>query len=223
MKNYLLEHSELPGKEMSERLGIDRTRLYRGVSPTYGPPPPFEAVWRPDKANTTALLQQIAELYHRSGLAESPEAHERLDYIGIELAFIEYLASEEAGAWEAGDVYQPGNCSVARLNLSTSILPFGFRRLLPKPWNSRRRISIAAIWVCSRICFGAGGDDHGFMLSKMIQPCGSNTQFIEFSPKGSPIVIHQPGYRSIDNLYFNPYASNGGTWACKNNTGVIPM
>ena len=148
MKNYLLEHSELPGKEMSERLGIDRTRLYRGVSPTYGPPPPFEAVWRPDQANTTALLQQIAELYHRSGLAQSPEAHERLDYIGIELAFIEYLASEEAALGRPEMSTRPGNCSVARLNLSRSILPFGFRRLLPKPWNSRRRISIAAIWVC---------------------------------------------------------------------------
>lgn len=106
MRSYLGETMDLATNELSERLGIDRTRLYRGVSPSYGPPPPFEAVWRVDQAKATMLLQEIAGIYHKNGLAQSPEANERLDYIGVELAFLEHLALDEVDAWEAGDETQ---------------------------------------------------------------------------------------------------------------------
>lgn len=103
MYQYLVENSHMEPKALSEALGVDRTRLYRGVSPAYGPPPPYEAVWGAGQEKTTALLQEITAIYHQSGLGQSPDANERLDYIGIELAFVEQLAQEEAVAWESGD------------------------------------------------------------------------------------------------------------------------
>ncbi len=103
MDSYLEQQLGLNDKELSEALGVDRTRLYRGVSPTYGPPPPYEAVWSREGNNAPALLQKIASIYRKHGLAQAPDAAERLDYIGIELAFIQELAQEEAEAWEAGE------------------------------------------------------------------------------------------------------------------------
>jgi TorA maturation chaperone TorD len=103
MRGFLEENRNKDPEEVVEILGLDRTRLYRGVSPTYGPPPPYEAVWGAGREKSVELLQEISATYHASGLALQPDANERLDYIGVELAFIEHLAQDEASAWEDGD------------------------------------------------------------------------------------------------------------------------
>ncbi|MGA2372546.1 MAG: molecular chaperone TorD family protein [Candidatus Korobacteraceae bacterium] len=87
---------------LSETLGIDRTRLYRGVSPAYGPPPPCEAVWNGQISDTATVLKALADVYVAAGMAMSSDARERLDYIGIELEFLRMLALRELEAWEAG-------------------------------------------------------------------------------------------------------------------------
>jgi len=87
---------------LSEELGIDRTRLYRGVSPTYGPPPPCEAVWSNQGTETATVLKALADVYVAAGMAMSSEARERLDYVGIELEFLRLLALREVEAWTAG-------------------------------------------------------------------------------------------------------------------------
>lgn len=103
MHAYLSANREMGPAALSQALGVDRTRLYRGISPTYSPPPPYEAVWSAELGEPAGLLQRIAAIYHQSGLDQAPGVNERLDYIGIELAYMEYLAQEEAGAREAGD------------------------------------------------------------------------------------------------------------------------
>jgi len=87
---------------LSEMLGVDRTRLYRGVSPAYGPPPPCEAVWNGQTSDTATVLKALADVYVAAGMAMSSDARERLDYIGIELEFLRMLALRELEAWEAG-------------------------------------------------------------------------------------------------------------------------
>ncbi len=103
MEKFLIETKNDPPSKLSEKLGVDRTPLYRGLSPSYGPPPPYEMVWSKTWKDTT-LLEVLAGLYRENKLQPSDEIHERQDYIGIELDFLGILAAQEAAAWEAGNV-----------------------------------------------------------------------------------------------------------------------
>ncbi len=116
MHRFLLATWDQPAEQLVQTLGVDRTRLYRGVSPVYGPPPPYEAEWVPAPQGTSALLQQIAGLYHAGGLVQAPDSNERLDYIGIQLGYLKQLAAVEAGHWQAGDAGQA--CQVYSLQKS---------------------------------------------------------------------------------------------------------
>lgn len=88
--------------QVAETLGIDQTRLFRGISPEYGPPPPYEAVWSQGE-NETASIQSLAEIYRQAGLEPADERPERPDYIGMQLEFLSTLALGEATAWEKQD------------------------------------------------------------------------------------------------------------------------
>ena len=103
MRSYLRSTLKMVVPKLAEELCVDRTRLYRGVSPSYGPPPPNEVVWGNRASSVALVLQEIAEIYRQAEMAVSPEAHERLDYIGVELDFQYQLAQREAEAWRAGD------------------------------------------------------------------------------------------------------------------------
>jgi TorA maturation chaperone TorD len=102
MSAYLEMTKADPLDKLTENLGVDRTRLYRGVAKGYGPPPPNEMEWAP-KGKGFSVLQTIAGIYSQVGLEPSPDVHERLDYISMELDFIGMLALQEAEAWESGD------------------------------------------------------------------------------------------------------------------------
>ncbi len=100
MRAYLNQTRSEDLSKLTENLGVDRTRLYRGVSPTYGPPPPYEMVWSKTWQDIR-LLEALARIYHEAGMTPSPEMHERLDYVGVELDFMRELALREAAAWES--------------------------------------------------------------------------------------------------------------------------
>jgi len=101
MYKFLKETSKETPAELSQKLGVDRTRLYRGLAPTYGPPPPYEMVWS-QKWQDVALLQALAALYRENGLAQSTEIIDRMDYLGVELEFIHALSARETDAWDTG-------------------------------------------------------------------------------------------------------------------------
>lgn len=104
MLEFIVGNAGVEAKQLSETLGIDRTRLYRGVSPAYGPPPPYEAEWSGDSVNLPEFLQKLARSYHQDGLAGADDTHDRLDYVGVELAYVEFLAQQEAVQLESGDL-----------------------------------------------------------------------------------------------------------------------
>jgi TorA maturation chaperone TorD len=108
MSDFIANSASSDEKQLSETLGVDRTRLYRGVSPTYGPPPPYEAVWSTDPAKQNEFLQRIASMYQQDGLALDPDIHERVDYVGIELAYLEQLARDEAKSLKAKNYKMAG-------------------------------------------------------------------------------------------------------------------
>lgn len=102
MRSYLETTRSDEVDHLGEKLGVDRTRLYRGVTPAYGPSPPYETVWTRSRAGQDIdILQTLAGLYREMSLAPSPEVSERVDYIGVELDFMRELALREAAAWES--------------------------------------------------------------------------------------------------------------------------
>lgn len=103
MRCFLKETAHLPEDGLAETLGVDRTRLYRGVSGTYGPQPPYEALWTSNKRDPGILLSQITAIYRESGLVVGGDTNERADYAGTELDYMACLAAREAEAWERKD------------------------------------------------------------------------------------------------------------------------
>lgn len=103
MRAYLDAADALHAAELAKRLGVDRTRLYRGASSGRGPTPPYEALWTAPEKEGSAL-QEISALYARGGFVLKADVHERLDYIGIEMNFMERLVAEEISGLESGEV-----------------------------------------------------------------------------------------------------------------------
>jgi len=102
MRAYLSSTRALDDREIANRLGVDRTRLYRGVPAPHGPAPPYEALWI-GAGEESRVLQEMARIYAQSGFALNAGFRERLDYIGIELHYLERLVVNEISAREAQD------------------------------------------------------------------------------------------------------------------------
>lgn len=100
MSAFLHETRDLEQGELVKRLGLDRTRLYRGISPEYGPIPPYEALWT-GKRRDSLLLQELARTYREGGFILKADIQERPDYIGIQLHYLERLLMKEISAREA--------------------------------------------------------------------------------------------------------------------------
>ncbi|MCM1565674.1 MAG: molecular chaperone TorD family protein [Dehalobacter sp.] len=103
MLGYIQSTAKMEAPELSETLGVDRTRLYRGIKPGYGPPPPCEAVWITCVRDATVVLQELSGIYRLSGMKVSDEAKERPDYIGVELEYLRQLAVQEIEAWKSSN------------------------------------------------------------------------------------------------------------------------
>ena len=102
MRAYLDSAKDLGDKEIVNRLGMDRTRLDRGVSSHHGPTPPYEALWI-GEGGESSVLQEIAGIYARNGFTVKADLQERLDYIGVQLNYMECLVMSEISAREAED------------------------------------------------------------------------------------------------------------------------
>ena len=98
MLNHLRATVIMEAAALSKNLGIDRTRLYRGVAPGYGPPPPWEGAWSFN--NVAAVLLELTRIYRVSGIEVSAEVNERLDYVGVQLEYLHLLALKEEEAWQ---------------------------------------------------------------------------------------------------------------------------
>jgi TorA maturation chaperone TorD len=81
--------------EMQKEIAIDRTWLCRGIDQgRKAPPPPYEALYLSPRKETDHLLKVVA-FYQKAGLQVSHDARERMDYLGLELAFMAELCGRE--------------------------------------------------------------------------------------------------------------------------------
>lgn len=103
MASFIDDTQGQPEEQVEQDLAVDWTRLFRGVSPSYGPPPPYEGVYIEGAGSPSDILQAIMQVYHKFSVDVDEKAANRPDYIGIELDFLRYLNESEAGAWQEGD------------------------------------------------------------------------------------------------------------------------
>lgn len=90
IKNYA--SSTFPYSEEEKLLNIKRdwTKLFRAVSPDYGPKAPYEEMYLDVKNKD--LLKKLASFYLEHDYTRYPEVNNRHDYIGIQLDFVAFCA-----------------------------------------------------------------------------------------------------------------------------------
>ncbi|MEE9285296.1 MAG: molecular chaperone TorD family protein [Dehalococcoidia bacterium] len=100
---YWKEVRDVPQAELATRLGVDRTRLFRGLKKGQGPPPPYESVYRGQESVMGDSTLGVRKAYADAGYQQPPGNNEIPDYVGVELDFLRHLSGEEATAWATGD------------------------------------------------------------------------------------------------------------------------
>lgn len=103
MAAFVRDSAPRSAAEVELDLAVDWTRLFRGVQPGYGPPPPYEAEYRQGVRDANRFLQLLRREYASFGASLDASAGNRPDYLGLELAFLSFLASNEAEKWKAGE------------------------------------------------------------------------------------------------------------------------
>lgn len=98
----LLESLAADPEVHSERLLLEFTRLFRGIKENYGPPPPFECLYRGYPMMGEPALAVIGH-YREAGFDEvAPEVGPQ-DHLGAELRFLSFLCYREMEAWADDD------------------------------------------------------------------------------------------------------------------------
>jgi TorA maturation chaperone TorD len=85
-------------EQLAGRLAVEFTRLFRGIKEGYGPPPPFESVYRESGLIGEITLAVITR-YHEAGFGAIDESTGPQDHIGVELKFMSLLCYKERNAW----------------------------------------------------------------------------------------------------------------------------
>jgi len=88
--------------EVAENLTVDFTRLFRGIKKEYGPPPPYESVYRGEGMVMGQWTEKVLKKYADSGIGMDLSG-ELPDYVGIELKFMALLCYKEAEALKNDD------------------------------------------------------------------------------------------------------------------------
>ncbi len=102
MADFVEETEDYPEDEVEKMLAIDWTRLFRGVSPGYGPPPPYESVYIDQDKSGIEIIQSVRRWYMENGAGIDRRQPNRPDYLGLQIDFLRYLAEQEQKAWDHG-------------------------------------------------------------------------------------------------------------------------
>lgn len=87
--------------QLVERLAVEHARLFRGISEDYGPPPPYESLWREGRMMGDSTVR-VATRYLEAGY--QPQGRfAPCDHLVEELSFMAALCNAEREAREAGN------------------------------------------------------------------------------------------------------------------------
>jgi TorA maturation chaperone TorD len=96
-------------QELATRLAVEHTRLFCGISEEYGPPPPYESLWREGLLMGDSTVQ-VASHYVNAGYGLDGQ-FSPCDHLADELRFMAALCKEES---EACNVTLPENVKQLR-------------------------------------------------------------------------------------------------------------
>jgi len=82
---------------LAERLAIEHTRLFLGIREGYGPPPPYESLWREGVMMGQSTVE-VASAYLEAGFRNDPQQG-ALGHLVEELHFMAALCNAENEAW----------------------------------------------------------------------------------------------------------------------------
>jgi TorA maturation chaperone TorD len=89
-----------PLDELSQQLSIEYTRLFRGIQKGYGPPPPYESIYRGERRVIGEVTLDVINMYRQANFTVIDETAGPQDYLGTELKFMSYLCHDEMNAWK---------------------------------------------------------------------------------------------------------------------------
>lgn len=95
---------EATPERLAERLAAEHARLFRGIREGYGPPPPYESLWREGRIMGEATLD-VASAYAEAGYAADP-TWGPFDHLVEELRFMAALCHAEDQARDAGRAHE---------------------------------------------------------------------------------------------------------------------
>jgi len=101
ISGFISEFRDMPGEETLRLISVDRTRMFRGLSEKYSPPPPYESVYREQRLSGQCTTE-VVQFYHKMGVSLPAELPEPPDYLGIEIDFMRHLCQNEEEAWGRG-------------------------------------------------------------------------------------------------------------------------
>ncbi len=78
-----------------EQLEYEFTRLFRGIHNNYGPPPPYESLYRESTIMGDSTVS-VLECYSNAGFGDIDKSTGPQDHLGVELKFIALLCLREA-------------------------------------------------------------------------------------------------------------------------------
>lgn len=121
---YLNNSKYKPAATLAQELLVEWTRLFRGISPVYGPQPPYAGVYSSEDGVGVNTIMAITQMYSAHGLGIREDKHNRMDYLGTQLDFISILTKRAAQEAKSGNLE-------AEEAIRTDILDFLQNYLLP--------------------------------------------------------------------------------------------
>lgn len=88
-------------KAIAERLAPEHARLFGGIRRGYGPPPPFESVYR-EGASAPEVTLDVVRAYRAAGFGPIDETAGPQDHVSVELRFMALACLRESEAWARG-------------------------------------------------------------------------------------------------------------------------
>ena len=110
IKEYASTCGETEKDEQFLNLKRDWTKLFRGVSPVYGPTAPYACLFL--EGNSSQLMEDMAALYLDGGWNSKEAAHDRIDYIGCCWRFLSHVFLLQINAVEKKDITEFGRLTL---------------------------------------------------------------------------------------------------------------
>ncbi len=101
--------------QLATRLGLEYTRLLRGIKQSYGPPPPYESLYRENRLMGEATLAVLRH-YQQAGYGMLEENVGPQDHLGTELKFMALRCHDEATAWQQAKTTEAMKIRAAQLS-----------------------------------------------------------------------------------------------------------